>query len=264
MEGRTREIPRLQSLSIFRRKPFPASHIPMNVIGSHLTDAGCPRRSRLAGRGAQGERLRMRRHAEAADVHQQQSGWLSSPGHYPASSCAQQETLLADDAPWQPAKTTSVPPQSEHQILVERFSRGGRNMKRIFAAAVIAVSFTPLGVLAQERAGDAALGAVSGAIVLRPVGAVAGAVVGYTAGPVVARSWGLRRSERATKRSTTTTSHKAALVQGASAHGVVPRPGSATQPPATEAAAKEVSAPPAKPSAGTIGTWNAPPVQGLE
>jgi hypothetical protein len=168
------------------------------------------------------------------------------PRHYPASSCAQQETLLADDAPWQPAKTTSVPPQSEHQILVGRFSRRGRNMKRIFTAAVIAVSFAPLGVLAQERAG------------------VAGAVVGYTAGPVVARSWGLRRSERATKRSTTTTSHKAALLQGASAHGVIPRPGSATQPPATEAAAKEVSAPPPKPSVGTIGTWNAPPVQGLE
>ncbi len=55
-------------------------------------------------------------------------------------------------------------------------------MKRTFAAAVITVAFAPLGVLAQERAGDAALGALSGAVVLGPVGAVAGAVVGYTAG----------------------------------------------------------------------------------
>ena len=43
-------------------------------------------------------------------------------------------------------------------------------MKRIFAAAVIAVSFTPLGVLAQERAGDAALGALSGGGRLRARG----------------------------------------------------------------------------------------------
>jgi hypothetical protein len=47
---------------------------------------------------------------------------------------------------------------------------------------------------AAERAGDAALGAISGAVVLGPIGAVAGAVVGYTAGPHISRSWGLRRS----------------------------------------------------------------------
>ncbi len=46
---------------------------------------------------------------------------------------------------------------------------------------------------AGERAGDAALGAVSGAIVLGPIGAVAGAVVGYTAGPHISKSWGMRR-----------------------------------------------------------------------
>ncbi len=50
-------------------------------------------------------------------------------------------------------------------------------------------------MLAQERAGDAVLGALSGAVVLGPVGAVAGAVVGYTAGPSISRSWRLRRSE---------------------------------------------------------------------
>jgi hypothetical protein len=68
-------------------------------------------------------------------------------------------------------------------------------MKRIFAAAAITLAFVPSCVLAQERTGDAALGALSGAVVLGPIGAVAGAVVGYTAGPSIAHSWGLRRSE---------------------------------------------------------------------
>jgi hypothetical protein len=39
--------------------------------------------------------------------------------------------------------------------------------------------------------GDAALGALSGALVGGPVGAVAGGVVGFTAGPTIAHSWGL-------------------------------------------------------------------------
>ena len=83
-------------------------------------------------------------------------------------------------------------------------------MKRIVAAAVIAVSCVPSGALAGERVGDAALGAVSGAVVFGPVGALAGAAVGYTAGPAIARSWGLRRSghrpPRSVKRPTTTIS----------------------------------------------------------
>jgi hypothetical protein len=57
-----------------------------------------------------------------------------------------------------------------------------------------------LSAVAQERAGDAALGAVSGAIVLGPIGAVAGALVGYTAGPSIARSWGVRGSHSAAHR----------------------------------------------------------------
>ncbi|MGA8158966.1 MAG: DNA-directed RNA polymerase subunit N [Rhodoplanes sp.] len=64
-------------------------------------------------------------------------------------------------------------------------------MRPIFAAALIAVAFAPSEVLAGERVGDAALGALSGAVVLGPVGAAAGAVIGYTAGPGIARSWGI-------------------------------------------------------------------------
>ena len=69
-------------------------------------------------------------------------------------------------------------------------------MKKIIITLVMATTLTPLGAVAQERVGDAALGALSGAVVLGPVGAVAGAVVGYTAGPAIANSWGLRRHGR--------------------------------------------------------------------
>jgi hypothetical protein len=66
--------------------------------------------------------------------------------------------------------------------------------------AVVMLASVPAAAVAQERAGDAALGAVSGAIVLGPVGAVAGAFVGYAAGPSIARSWGLRGARSARQR----------------------------------------------------------------
>ena len=69
-------------------------------------------------------------------------------------------------------------------------------MKKMIVTLVMATTLMPLGAVAQERVGDAALGALSGAVVLGPVGAVAGAVVGYTAGPAIASSWGLRRHHR--------------------------------------------------------------------
>jgi hypothetical protein len=69
-------------------------------------------------------------------------------------------------------------------------------MKKLIAGAVIAIALAPVGAFGQERTADAALGALSGAVVLGPLGAVAGAVVGYTAGPAIANSWGLRRSNR--------------------------------------------------------------------
>ena len=68
-------------------------------------------------------------------------------------------------------------------------------MKKPLAVAVMALSFAPSCVLAQERAGDAALGALSGAVVLGPVGAVAGALIGFTAVPAISRSWGTRGPE---------------------------------------------------------------------
>ena len=52
-------------------------------------------------------------------------------------------------------------------------------MKRMVVAVLIVVWWVPSGASADERVGSAALGAVSGALVLGPIGAVAGAAVGY-------------------------------------------------------------------------------------
>src|ERR1700761_1376369 len=86
-------------------------------------------------------------------------------------------------------------------------------MKAIMAAAplVLAVALSsPTAAVAGDRPGDAALGALSGAVVLGPIGAVAGAVVGYTAGPSIAHSLGFRRSATARRRQPTQQARAAA------------------------------------------------------
>jgi hypothetical protein len=72
-------------------------------------------------------------------------------------------------------------------------------MIKAFTTAALLLVIAPSAALAQ-RAGDAALGAVAGAVVLGPVGAVAGAFVGYTAGPSISRSWGLEGSRSSRQR----------------------------------------------------------------
>ena len=121
-------------------------------------------------------------------------------------------------------------------------------MRQFLAAVVITVSLAPLGALAQERVGDAALGGLSGAVVFGPVGAVAGIVVGYAAGPGISRSWGLRRSasryqDRTAQRSAVARSNNVELKQ---------------------ATAQSVAAAPPNPAAGTKRTWDSPPVLGFE
>src|ERR1700753_1480351 len=66
-------------------------------------------------------------------------------------------------------------------------------MKWKVAFSILALSLATQATADEHRGGDAALGALSGAVVLGPVGLVAGAVVGYTAGPSIAHAWGFRR-----------------------------------------------------------------------
>ena len=124
-------------------------------------------------------------------------------------------------------------------------------MKKTIALGVLALSLVSSAAIADERRGsDAALGALSGAVVFGPVGAVAGAVVGFTAGPSIARSWGFRRSSAA--RQGRRSARQEASVAPVDSQPVPNRP--AGPPPGAQAAPP----PPAK-SASTP-----PPVQGLE
>ena len=117
---------------------------------------------------------------------------------------------------------------------------------RSIAVAAIALIVTMSAARADEhRGGDAALGALSGAVVLGPIGAVAGAVVGYTAGPSIARSWGFRRSRTAAQ------THGPA--REARAEVPLPAPRAASAPP-------RVAAQPPALNKGPV----APPVQTFE
>jgi hypothetical protein len=128
-------------------------------------------------------------------------------------------------------------------------------MRRILAGTIVTLAaLSPSPAVAQERAADAALGAVSGAVVLGPVGAVAGAIVGYTAGPSIARAWGLRGDPRPARpvkpsaRPVRATSSKA--VPSARAASAAPSPARA-----------QAAAPPARPGPRAQGM---PPVQAFE
>jgi hypothetical protein len=97
-------------------------------------------------------------------------------------------------------------------------------MIKVYSIAALLLVLVPSSVLAQ-RAGDAALGAVAGAVVLGPVGAVAGAFVGYTAGPSISRSWGLEGSRSSRHRRQASRDN----VRGARAEAVGAVPSSANQ-----------------------------------
>jgi hypothetical protein len=131
-------------------------------------------------------------------------------------------------------------------------------MKKILVAALIAGSFFSFEARAQNRAGDAALGAVSGAVVLGPVGAVAGAVIGYTAGPSIARSWGVGRSASRSRAQRAAQSSRGTQELGTQEPG---KQELATR----EQATATVSSPPSMKSPETLpGKSVAPPVQGFD
>src|SRR5882757_10650245 len=99
-------------------------------------------------------------------------------------------------------------------------AKRGLSMKKLILCVAVALALTSVAAKAAERAGDAALGALSGAVVLGPIGAVAGAVVGYTAGPHIARSWGFdRRGSTRQRRQASKES-----VRGARAEAIESRP----------------------------------------
>jgi hypothetical protein len=126
--------------------------------------------------------------------------------------------------------------------------------KAIVATAPLALFLalaSPSAALAGDRPGDAALGALSGAVVLGPIGAVAGAVVGYSAGPSIAHSLGFRRSSTARRRSATQQARASAGNREYAASNASAPP--ATAPAPAPAPQETVSAAP-----------TAPPVQGLE
>jgi hypothetical protein len=122
------------------------------------------------------------------------------------------------------------------------YSEGELDVRIVLVAALIAGSLMSFEARAQERAGDAALGAVSGAVVLGPVGAVAGAFIGYAAGPSISRSWGVRRSASRARVQRTSQSSAAPEVQTTGSVASPPPAKSSEPPPATRL----------------------PPVQGLE
>ena len=119
-------------------------------------------------------------------------------------------------------------------------------MKWKIAFSILALSLATQASADEHRGGDAALGALSGAVVLGPIGAVAGAVVGYTAGPSIAHAWGFRRSAAPRRRAQSIRSERqetqSAQAQVSPAAATVP---ATPQPrPAAAALSKSTSRPP--------------------
>lgn len=130
-------------------------------------------------------------------------------------------------------------------------------MNKALITAIAMLACVPASAIAQERAGDAALGAVSGAIVLGPVGAVAGALVGYTAGPSIARSWGVRGSRSARHRQPRREAGRTAAVAS-----VPPRTREAMDADGQMRAA--ANPPPVQAAPAVPAQTPAPPIQGFE
>ena len=67
-------------------------------------------------------------------------------------------------------------------------------MKTLLAVVTIvaAIAFAPTGAAANERLLDGGMGAGAGLLAFGPAGALVGGVIGYTAGPNIAQTMGLR------------------------------------------------------------------------
>jgi len=115
-------------------------------------------------------------------------------------------------------------------------------MKRQIAIVAMAVMVSSAAV-AGERTTSAALGAVSGAVVLGPIGAVAGAFIGYTAGPSMSRAWGVRGGSSSARQPRRTASNDAQPYRESQAA----MPASSAAPAAAPAAKPAAKSPPVQP-----------------
>lgn len=138
-------------------------------------------------------------------------------------------------------------------------------MKTLGVLTILTLAVLPFAASAGDRGTDAALGAVSGAVVFGPVGAVAGAVVGFTAGPAIGHSWGINGSGRRYRHRA-----QAGYTGGSPAQNNAP---ATYHEPATSVGSNQAApaSAPTAPAAGTpaaapaqIAKNKAPPVQGLE
>ena len=118
-------------------------------------------------------------------------------------------------------------------------------MKKLIAVVATAMMVSTAAV-AGERATDAALGAVSGAIVLGPIGAVAGAFIGYSAGPSMSRAWGVRGRSASARQQRRTASNEAPPTYRESQAAM---PASSAAPAAAPAAKPAAKSPPVQPLA---------------
>jgi hypothetical protein len=133
-------------------------------------------------------------------------------------------------------------------------------MQTLGVLTILTVAVLPFAASAGDRGTDAALGAVSGAVVFGPVGAVAGALVGFTAGPAIGHSWGMNGSGRRYRHRAQARYTGGSPVQNnapATYHEPAASVGS------NQAASANASAAPAAAPA-QVAKNKAPPVQGLE
>ena len=137
-------------------------------------------------------------------------------------------------------------------------------MKTLSALAVLTLAMLPMSAHAGDRGTDAAIGALSGAVVFGPVGALAGALVGFTAGPAIGHSWGLNGSSSRRERYR----HRAYYPRNAgdprAAYGAAPGDPvtAADAPQAAPASAPVAAAPMVAPA--RVAKNKSPPVQTLE
>ncbi len=120
-----------------------------------------------------------------------------------------------------------------------------------FASVVLSLTLMSSAAIAEERGGNAALGAVRD--VLGSIGAAAAAVNGYVAGPSISHSWGANHSSAPHSARSTASSRDAGVRTG--------QPAPAPSVPRDRAVPQAAAA--AQPSASSTASV-APPVQPLE